>query len=70
MLPGYDSPSPKRSPRKTARTAEYNGYTIQRYRGYARYWALHDPEGELVCLTVYRKGAEEVVRRLQTVVAA
>jgi hypothetical protein len=23
-----------------------------------------DPRGQLVCLTVYRRGAEEVVRRL------
>jgi hypothetical protein len=29
----------------------------------SRYWEVRDPEGELVCLTVYRKGAAEVVRR-------
>jgi len=27
------------------------------------YWAVYDGE-ELVCVTVYRKGAREVVRRL------
>ena len=36
--------------------------TIQK-RG--RYWAVYDAAGVLVCLTVYRKGAQEVVRRLE-----
>jgi hypothetical protein len=36
-------------------------YTIERWR---RYWAVRDPKGALVCLTVYRRGAEEVIRRL------
>ncbi len=29
-----------------------------------RFWAVKDPEGSLVCVTVYKKGALEVVRRL------
>jgi hypothetical protein len=29
-----------------------------------RDWLVIDPAGELVCITVYRRGAEEVVRRL------
>ena len=29
-----------------------------------RFWAVHDANGQLVCLTVYKKGAREVVRRL------
>jgi hypothetical protein len=37
---------------------------IERY-GNTRYWAVLDAEGTLICLCVYRKGAEEVVRRLQ-----
>ena len=37
------------------------GYTIGR-RG--RNWQVLDPAGQLVCLTVYKRGAEEVVRRL------
>ena len=32
---------------------------------YGRYWALYDAFGVLICLTVYKKGALEVVRRLQ-----
>ncbi|MPY86950.1 MAG: hypothetical protein GEU99_03420 [Luteitalea sp.] len=40
-------------------------YLIKRYRG-TRYWQVLDPSGELVCLTVYRRGAAEVVRRLGT----
>ena len=30
----------------------------------SRWWEVRDPEGELVCLTVYKRGAVEVVRRL------
>ncbi len=37
------------------------GYTIGR-RG--RNWQVIDPAGQLVCITVYKKGALEVVRRL------
>lgn len=34
---------------------------------HGRAWAVHDPAGELVALTLYRKGAAEVVRRLEAV---
>ena len=37
------------------------GYTIRKRH---RDWMVIDPQGELVCLTVYKRGAEEVVRRL------
>jgi len=37
--------------------------TITRY-GRTRFWAVWDADGELICVTVYRKGAEEVLRRL------
>ena len=30
-----------------------------------QYWAVYADDGELVCLTVYKKGAQEVVRRLE-----
>jgi hypothetical protein len=33
---------------------------------YGRFWAVWDRDGGLVCVTVYRKGAQEVLRRLQT----
>jgi hypothetical protein len=29
-----------------------------------RWWEVRDPRGELVCVTVYKLGAVEVVRRL------
>jgi len=38
-------------------------YTIEKEKK-SRWWKVLDPAGELVCLTVYRKGAREVVRRL------
>ncbi len=31
---------------------------------YGRFWAVYDPAGGLVCVTVYKKGATEVIRRL------
>ena len=30
----------------------------------SRFWAVREPDGTLVCLCVYRKGAQEVRRRL------
>lgn len=32
---------------------------------YGRFWAVYDAEGDLVCVTVYKRGALEVVKRLQ-----
>jgi hypothetical protein len=37
---------------------------IERYRK-TRYWAVLDTADTLVCLCVYRKGAQEVVKRLR-----
>jgi hypothetical protein len=31
-----------------------------------RSWEVFDPAGQLVCITLYKRGAEEVVRRLST----
>jgi hypothetical protein len=42
---------------------------IYRIEPWGRNFALYDPAGELVCVTVYRKGAMEVVRRLGGIVA-
>lgn len=50
--------------RKSAtRAAEPAGYIIRK-REHTRWWEVLDPQGQLVCLTVYRRGAREVVRRL------
>jgi hypothetical protein len=35
---------------------------------YGRYWKVIDVDGALICLTVYKKGATEVVRRLEQAV--
>ncbi len=43
--------------------------TISRYRT-TRFWAVWDTAGALVCVCVYRRGAEEVVRRLRAPAAA
>ena len=44
---------------KTAKRAER--LTIHKY---GRYWAVYDADETLVVIAVYKKGAEEVVRRL------
>ena len=49
------------TPACTSTMAESNAFRIE-HRG--RYWAVYDRDA-LVCITVYRKGAAEVVRRLQ-----
>ena len=36
--------------------------TIEKYG--QRFWAVYDADGTLICVTVYKKGAKEVVRRL------
>ena len=38
-------------------------YEIRR-RG--RFWEVIDATGELVCMTVYKRGAKEVIRRLRS----
>jgi len=35
-----------------------------RIERYGRYWAVYDHDGNLVAVTVYKKGAVEVVDRL------
>ena len=42
---------------------EKPAYTIIKQK-HSRWWEVRDPDNDLVCLTVYRKGAREVVRRL------
>ena len=39
------------------------GYKVRK-REKDRWWEVRDPRGELVCVTVYKRGAVEVVRRL------
>lgn len=45
------------------RAAQQAGYTVRKY-GKSRFWAVLDAAEELVCITVYKRGALEVVRRL------
>ena len=56
---------------------DYPQYRLQRtalqdyapfeLRRYGRHWEVRDPAGQLVCLTVYRRGAAEVIRRLKLI---
>jgi len=47
--------------RRPDKTLTISGYTITKLY---RHWKVLDPQGELVCITVYKCGAKEVVRRL------
>lgn len=60
----YDYPQSR--PRRAV-SREYAPFQVRRY---GRHWEVRDPVGELVCLTVYRRGAAEVMRRLQLATAA
>lgn len=47
---------------KTAEAPARPGYTILKY---GRNWKVIDPAEQLVCITLYKKGAKEVIRRLE-----
>ena len=38
-------------------------FTVKKYGN--RYWQVLDPAGELVAVVLYKKGAMEIVRRLE-----
>lgn len=40
-------------------------YEIKKHK-WGRNWRVEDPDGDLVCVTVYKKGAKEVVNRLKS----
>src|SRR3982750_2753423 len=48
-------------PKDPAPASAKPAYTIIKQK-HSRWWEVRDPEDELVCLTVYPKGAREVVR--------
>lgn len=47
--------------RVSSNSLESRGYKICKHK---RFWQVTDPDGQLVCIAVYRRGAKEVVRRL------
>jgi hypothetical protein len=51
------------SSRTTPAPAAQPAYKVVK-REKDRWWEVRDPRGELVCVTVYKRGAVEVVRRL------
>jgi hypothetical protein len=46
------------------RPIKVDNFTLTRR---SRFWELRDPAGELVCITVYKCGAQEVIRRLRQI---
>jgi hypothetical protein len=63
--PGYGYTPWQPAPRRRTPPEEHGGYRVEPY-GNSRWWQVLDPAGELVCITVYKRGAREVVRRLAT----
>lgn len=51
----------RRQVNRLAQAPSLGGYLVQR-RG--RFWAILDATQTLICITVYKRGALEVVRRL------
>jgi hypothetical protein len=49
--------------KKQQDTAAQRAYKVVK-REKDRWWEVRDPQDELVCVTVYKRGAVEVVRRL------
>ena len=47
----------------TGRTRRTSKVYFARYKK-SRFWGVYDPTGVLICVCVYKKGAEEVIRRL------
>ena len=39
-------------------------FTLTKH-GHSRFWAVVGPDGQLVCVCVYKRGAQEVIRRLE-----
>jgi hypothetical protein len=58
-MPRHSAPDVADAPRQGR-----HSFRIEPYRG-SRHWAVYDSARELVCLTVYKRGAVEVVRRLE-----
>lgn len=52
-------------PQARTRGHAANNYAPFEVRRCGRYWEVRDAAGQLVCLTVYRRGAAEVIRRLK-----
>lgn len=42
---------------------------IKKYKT-TRNWAIYDSHGELIAVTLYKKGAQEIVRRIEAAAAA
>jgi len=55
--------SPRTATTTKERASREPTYEIRRRK---RFWEVVDSAGDLVCMTVYKRGAREVVRRLRS----
>jgi len=53
------------APRTTPAAEPASWKPVYEIRRRGRFWEVLDSAGELVCMTVYKRGAKEVVRRLR-----
>ena len=65
LTPAGESDMHYSYPQVQARGHVANDFAPFEVRRYGRYWEVRDAAGQLVCLTVYRRGAAEVIRRLK-----
>jgi len=49
---------------RAAKTTSKFGYQIEKHK-HGRFFNVLAPDGALICVAVYRKGAAEVIRRLE-----
>lgn len=52
-----------KTPTESNVRAKNGSYTVSRYKQ-TRHWAVVDPVGVLVCVALYKKGANEATKRL------
>jgi hypothetical protein len=50
---------------QTAEPAAAQPQPAKTIRKHSRSWKVIDPAGQLVCIPLYKKGAKEVIRRLE-----
>lgn len=43
-------------------------YTYKEYHSGHKHWAVYTPNGELLCVCMYKKGAKKLVELLNTII--
>lgn len=63
------SPAEKRwREANTTHIGEKSMYTYKEYHSGHKHWAVYTPNGELLCVCMYKKGAKKLVELLNTII--